>query len=228
MAYLLGAHVSTKGGVQNAPLNAAKIGASAFALFLKNQRRWFEKPYPPERVRQFKENLRKVGIKPEAVLPHASYLVNLCSPSAEVARKSLRALKDEALRAQTLGLKYLNFHPGARGDRYSEDRALRLVAAALNRLIEETEKVVFVVENTAGQGTTIGYRLEHLARILELVRYKDRVGVCLDTAHLFAAGYDLSTEEGFFKTFELFEELIGFEFLKGVHLNDSLVPLGSR
>jgi deoxyribonuclease-4 len=228
MAYLLGAHVSTAGGVENAPKNAASIGANAFALFLKNQRRWFEKPYPTEKVEAFKRNLNSLGFSPEAVLPHAGYLINLCSPDGEKAKKSFLALRDEVERAHLLGLKYINFHPGAHLYAYSEGEALKIIAQRVNVILEETQGVVLVLETTAGQGSNLGYRFEHLAEIIERVKDKGRIGVCIDTCHIFAAGYDISTEEGYYKTFRLFEEIIGFKYLKGVHLNDSKTPLGSR
>ena len=226
--YYIGAHVSTAGGVENAPINAKRIGANAFALFLKNQKRWFEKPYTPERIFKFKKNLTELGFESDKVLPHAGYLINLCSPDGEKAKKSYEALRDEINRAHQLGLKYVNFHPGAHLKKYTERDAIKIVAERVNQLIEETEEVVLVLETTAGQGSNIGYRFEHLAEIIELVEDKTRVGVCVDTCHIFAAGYDLFTERGYTKTFDLFEEIIGFEYLKGVHLNDSKTPLGSR
>ncbi len=226
--YYIGAHVSTSGGVQNAPLNAKEIGANAFALFLKNQRRWFEKPYPSDRVEKFKENLQRLGFKADKVLPHAGYLINLCSPDREKAEKSFLALKDEVERAHQLGLKFVNFHPGAHLNKYSEREALKIIAEKVNQIIAETKGVVLVLETTAGQGSNLGYRFEHLAAIIEEVEDKTRIGVCIDTCHIFAAGYDISTEKGYFKTFKQFEEIIGFEYLKGVHLNDSKTSLGSR
>ena len=224
----IGAHVSTAGGVDRAPENAKALGANAFALFLKNQRRWFDKPYSPERVKRFKENLKRLGFSPEYILPHAGYLINLCSPDGEKAKKSFIALKDEVERARALGLKYVNFHPGAHLNRYPEREALKIIAERVNEIIEQTEEVVLVLETTAGQGSNLGYRFEHLASIIELVEDKSRIGVCIDTCHIFAAGYDISTDGGYLKTFEQFEEIIGFEYLKGVHLNDSKTPLGSR
>jgi len=224
----IGAHVSTAGGVENAPLNAKKIGATAFGLFLKNQRRWFEKPYPPERVKRFKENVTKLGYCPDCILPHASYLINLCSPDREKAKKSFLALLDEVERAHLLGLKYVNFHPGAHLGKYTEDEALKIIAERINQILDKTEGVTLVLETTAGQGSNLGYRFEHLAKIIELVEDKSRIGVCIDTCHIFAAGYDISTEEGYRKTMEEFEDVIGFQYLRGVHLNDSYAPLGSR
>jgi len=226
--YYIGAHVSTSGGVQNAPLNAKEIGANTFALFLKNQRRWFEKPYPSDRVEKFKRNLQRLGFSADKVLPHAGYLINLCSPDREKAEKSFLALKDEVERAHQLGLRFVNFHPGAHLNKYSEREALQIIVERVNQIIAETEGVVLVLETTAGQGSNLGYRFEHLAAIIEEVEDKTRIGVCIDTCHIFAAGYDISNEKGYFKTFEQFEEIIGFEYLKGVHLNDSKTPLGSR
>ena len=225
---LIGAHVSTAGGVENAPKNAFDIGANAFALFLKNQRRWFDKPYNQKRIENFKENLRRFNFSADAVLPHAGYLINLCSPDREKAEKSYKALKDEVERANLLGLKYVNFHPGAHLNKYTEKEALEIIAERVNKIIEETENVVLVLETTAGQGSNLGYRFEHLREIIDRVENKGRIGVCIDTCHIFAAGYDISTEKGYTKTFEEFEEVIGFEYLKGVHLNDSKIPLGSR
>jgi len=226
--YYIGAHVSTSGGVQNAPLNAKEIGANAFALFLKNQRRWFEKPYPSDRVEKFNRNLQRLGFSADKVLPHAGYLINLCSPDKEKAEKSFLALKDEVERAHQLGLRFVNFHPGAHLNKYSEREALKIIAERVNQIIAETEGVVLVLETTAGQGSNLGYRFEHLAAIIEEVEDKTRIGVCIDTCHIFAAGYDISTEKGYLKTFKHFEETIGFKYLKGVHLNDSKTPLGSR
>jgi len=228
MPYFIGAHVSTASGVENAPLNAEKIGANAFALFLKNQRRWFDKPYPPQRIRRFRETLKERGFSEKYVLPHAAYLINLCAPDKEKAEKSYTALKDEIERARSLGLKFVNFHPGSHLGRYTEREALRIIAERVNQLIEETEEVVLVLETTAGQGSNLGYRFEHLAEIIEMVEDKERIGVCIDTCHIFAAGYDISTERGYYRVFDEFGEVVGFEYLKGVHLNDSKTPAGSR
>ncbi|RTZ67193.1 MAG: deoxyribonuclease IV [Aquificaceae bacterium] len=224
----IGAHVPIAGGVEKAPINAKNIGATAFALFLKNQRRWFDKPYPPERVRKFKENVNKLGFCADCILPHAGYLINLCSPDREKAEKSFLALLDEVERAHRLGLKYVNFHPGAHLGKYGEREALKIIAERINQILDKTEGVTLVLETTAGQGSNLGYRFEHLAQIIELVEDKSRIGVCIDTCHIFAAGYDISTEKGFLKTMEEFEKVIGFEYLKGVHLNDSKTKLGSR
>ncbi len=224
----VGAHVSAAGGVFNAPLNAREIGARAFALFTKNQRQWKARPLTEEDVRKFKENLRAVGIKPEHVLPHDSYLINLGSPDPEKRKKSLEAFIDEIERCYQLGLKYLNFHPGSHLRKVSEEECLEIVADSLNEAISRTKGVVLVVENTAGQGSNVGYRFEHIARIIELVEDKSRIGVCLDTCHLFAAGYDIRTREAYEKTMEEFDRIVGFKYLKGMHLNDAKSQLGSR
>ncbi|OMH39980.1 deoxyribonuclease IV [Desulfurobacterium indicum] len=224
----IGAHVSAAGGVSNAPLNAMKIGAKAFALFTKNQRQWKAKPIPEEEVQKFKENLSKAEIKTEHVLPHDSYLINLGHPVKEKREKSLNAFIDEVKRCEILGLKYLNFHPGSHLRQISEIECIRLIADSINRTLEITNNITLVLENTAGQGSNIGYRFEHLAEIIDLVEDKTRIGVCLDTCHLFAAGYDLRTKEVFEETMEKFNSIIGFQYLKGMHLNDAKSKFASR
>ncbi|WP_456341462.1 deoxyribonuclease IV [Thermovibrio sp.] len=224
----VGAHVSAAGGVFNAPLNAQKIGAKAFALFTKNQRQWRARALKEEEIKKFKENLKKVGISPEHVLPHDSYLINLGSPEPEKRRKSLQAFIEEVERCYQLGLKYLNFHPGSSLGKVSEEECLKIVADSLNEALSRTKGVILVIENTAGQGSSVGYRFEHIARIIELVEDKSRIGVCLDTCHLFAAGYDIRTQEAYEKTMKEFDEIVGFKYLKGMHLNDAKSELGSR
>jgi len=224
----IGAHVSIAGGVFNAPLNAKSINAKAFALFTKNQRQWKAKPIEEEEVRRFKENLKKVGIEARHVLPHDSYLINLGSPYPDKRKRSLEAFIDEINRCYLLGLKYLNFHPGSHLGKMTEDECLRVVADSINEALSKTKEIVLVVENTAGQGSSVGYRFEHLARIIELVEDKSRIGVCLDTCHMFAAGYDIRTEVAYEKTMEEFGSIVGFGYLKGMHLNDAKSGLGSR
>jgi len=224
----VGAHVSAAGGVFNAPLNAKEIGARAFALFTKNQRQWKAKPLTEEAVKTFKENLKKVGIKPEHVLPHDSYLINLGSPEPEKRKKSLEAFIDEIERCYQLGLKFLNFHPGSHLRKVSEKECLEIVADSVNEAISRTKDVILVIENTAGQGSNVGYRFEHIARIIELVEDKSRIGVCLDTCHLFAAGYDIRSREAYERTMEEFDQIVGFRYLRGMHLNDAKSELGSR
>ena len=224
----VGAHVSAAGGIQNAPLNAKEIGASAFAMFTKNQRQWTAPPLGDEQVDQFFENMELAGISGEQVLPHDSYLINLGHPNKEQRDKSLDAFIDEMERCLTLGLPLLNFHPGSHLREISEEKCLDLIADSINQAHKEVEAIVAVIENTSGQGSNLGHRFEHLAHIIERVEDKDRVGVCLDTCHTFTAGYDLRTEETFNATMAEFERIVGFDYLKGMHLNDSKPPLGSR
>lgn len=224
----VGAHVSASGGVENAPLNAAKIGAKAFALFTKNQRQWVAKPLTDESIAAFKANLRQVGIAPEQVLPHDSYLINLGHPEQEPLQKSRNAFLDEMQRCEQLGLPLLNFHPGAHLNKCTEEQSLAIVADSINWTLEQITGVTAVIENTAGQGTNLGYSFEHLAAIIDRVEDKSRVGVCLDTCHTFTAGYDLRTAEACEATFAEFDTIVGFRYLRGMHLNDSKPDLGSR
>lgn len=225
---LIGAHVSVSGGVFNAPLNAAALGANAFAMFLKNQRQWAAKEYDDKTIDAFRANMQKCGFSADAVLPHDSYLINLGSPDVDARQKSFDAFLDEARRVEELGLKLLNFHPGSHLRQISEDDCLKLIAESMNEAIAKTKEVVLVIENTAGQGSNMGYRFEHLARLIELTDNKKRVGVCLDTCHTFAAGYELRDAAGFAKTFEEFERIVGFEYLRGMHINDSKGAIGSK
>ena len=224
----VGAHVSASGGVENAPLNAAKIGAKAFALFTKNQRQWVAKPLSEENISNFKANLKETGIAPEHVLPHDSYLINLGHPEKEPLEKSRAAFLDEFQRCEQLGLKLLNFHPGSHLKKCSEDDCLQTIAESINLVLQQTSGVTAVIENTAGQGTNMGYKFEHLARIIELVDDKSRVGVCLDTCHTFVAGYDMRTTEDCEATFAAFDAIVGFNYLRGMHLNGSKTEYGSR
>lgn len=224
----IGAHVSAAGGVENAPLNAQKIGANAFALFTKNQRQWHAKPLSPESIHAFKKNLEAVGIEPKQVLPHASYLLNLGHPDQEGLEKSRQALIDEMQRCRQLGLNKLNFHPGSHLGRIDESACLARVAESIDLALEQVPGVTAVIENTAGQGSNVGWRFEHLAEIIDQVDHRRRVGVCLDTCHAFAAGYDLSTREGCEAVFEEFDRVVGMKRLAGMHLNGALKGLGSR
>ena len=220
--------MSASGGVENAPLNAKEIGATAFALFTKNQRQWKAKPLTEESIKAFKANCKTVEIAPEYILPHDSYLINLGHPEKEALQKSRDSFIDEMQRCEQLGLKLLNFHPGSHLKKISEDECLQIIAESINIAIDKTKTVTAVIENTAGQGTNLGFRFEHLARIIELVDDKSRVGVCIDTCHTFASGYDLTTPETFEQTMTEFDKIVGFGYLKGMHLNDSKKILGSR
>ncbi|GAB4350754.1 MAG: deoxyribonuclease IV [Gammaproteobacteria bacterium] len=224
----VGAHVSTSGGVFNAPLNAKTIGAKAFALFTKNQRQWKAKPLDEATIEAFRNNLNETGISPRHVLPHDSYLINLGHPEKEGLEKSRAAFLDEMQRCEQLGLSLLNFHPGSHLKKISEAECLKRVAESINWALDQTSGVTAVIENTAGQGSNVGYRFEHLAQIIDLVEDQSRVGVCLDTCHSFTAGYDLRTAEACDETFAEFEAVVGFRYLRGMHLNDSKPDLGSR
>ena len=224
----IGAHVSASGGVENAPVNAAAIGATAFALFTKNQKQWYSKPLTDENIENFKANCEKHGYSPEQILPHDSYLINLGHPEEEGLTKSRRAFLDEMQRCEQLGITLLNFHPGSHLKKISEDDCLQRIAESVNMVLEKTKGVTAVIENTAGQGSNMGYRFEHLARIIELTDDKSRVGVCLDTCHSWAAGYDFGSEEGYEKLWKEFDDIVGFKYLMGMHLNDAKKELGSR
>lgn len=224
----VGAHVSIAGGVQNAPENAAEIGAKGFAMFTKNQRQWQVPPLAAADIKAFKENCAKHGYLPEHILPHDSYLINLGQPDDAKYKAATDAFIDELLRCQQLGLVMLNFHPGSHLGEISETECLERIAGAINKALAETDSVTAVIENTAGQGTNVGYSFEQVAAIIAGVKDKSRVGVCIDTCHTFAAGYDISTDEGFDWTFAQFERHIGFKYLRGMHINDAKSTLGSR
>ncbi len=224
----VGAHVSASGGVENAVKNAADIDASGFALFTKNQRQWKAKPLSEKSINKFKELMDMHGFNADAILPHDSYLINLGHPETEKRKKSLNAFIDEAKRVEQLGLKYLNFHPGSHLKKMSEEECLDLISENVNKAIKETESCIFVIETTAGQGSNLGYKFEHLAYIIDKVKDKERIGVCIDTAHIFAAGYDIRTKEAYEKTMKEFDETIGFKYLKGMHINDSKAKFASR
>ncbi|MGN0186431.1 MAG: deoxyribonuclease IV [Paludibacteraceae bacterium] len=224
----IGAHVSTSGGVENAPLNAHAIGATAFALFTKNQRQWFAAPLTDESVALFKARCAEFGYTAKQILPHDSYLINLGSPDSESLEKSRKSFIDEMKRCEQLGLDRLNFHPGSHLNKMSEDDCLKRIAESINLALNATANVTAVIENTAGQGTNVGFRFEHLRRIIDMVDDKTRVGVCIDTAHTFAAGYDISTQAGFELVFRELDEVVGIGYLRGMHLNDSKKALASR
>ena len=224
----IGAHVSSSGGVENAPLHAKEIGAKAFALFTRNQRQWRSSPLSAKSITLFKERCAEFGFAPEHILPHDSYLINLGNPDAEGLAKSREAFLDEMRRCEQLGLKLLNFHPGSHLNKMEPEACLALIADSINWTLAQTEGVTAVIENTAGQGTNLGYTFEQIATIIEQVEDKSRVGVCIDTAHTLASGYEIRTAEGFADTFQRFEEVIGFHYLRGIHLNDSKKELSTR
>ena len=224
----IGAHVSAAGGVENAPANAHGIGATGFALFTKNQRQWVAAPLTAAQIDAFRKACDKYGYTPAQILPHDSYLINLGHPEREALEKSRAAFLDEMQRCEALGLDRLNFHPGSHLQKISPERSLDQIAESINIALDKTRGVTAVIENTAGQGSNLGFAFEHLAYLIERVEDKSRVGVCIDTCHAFAAGYDLRTAEACDKTFAELERVVGFGYLKGMHLNDAMKILGSH
>ncbi|EPJ7147494.1 TPA: deoxyribonuclease IV [Proteus mirabilis] len=224
----VGAHVSAAGGVDQAVLRAHEIKATAFALFTKNQRQWKAAPLSTESIDKFKKNCEIYGYGPAQILPHDSYLINLGHPEEEALEKSRAAFLDEMQRCEQLGIELLNFHPGSHLKKIDVDKCLQRIAESINITLNKTQNVTAVIENTAGQGTNLGYRFEHLAAIIDGVEDKSRVGVCIDTCHTFAAGYDLRTVEDCEKTFAEFDNIVGFQYLKAMHLNDAKSELASR
>ena len=224
----VGAHVSASGGVENAPVNAHKIGARAFAVFTKNQRQWKAKPLSAGSIEAFKRNCADLGYAPWQILPHDSYLINLGHPEVEGLTKSREAFLDELQRCELLGLVYLNFHPGSHLGKGPESACLSRIAESINWALDKTRSVTAVIENTAGQGGHVGYCFEHLAEIIDGVEDRSRVGVCLDTCHSYTAGYDLKSSSGYEETIRDFDRIVGLAYLKGMHLNDCKKAMGSR
>jgi len=224
----VGAHVSSEGGVQNAPVNANAIGAKAFALFTKNQRQWFSNPLSLKSINEFRNNCEKHDFKSFQILPHDSYLINLGHPEKEPLEKSRTSFLDEIKRCELLGLDRLNFHPGSHLNAISTEDCLKRIAESINFTLDKTKGVIAVIENTAGQGTNLGHTFEQLMLIIDYVEDKSRVGVCIDTCHAYTSGYNIKTESGFTETFKKFESIIGFKFLKGMHLNDSKKDFGTH
>lgn len=224
----IGAHVSAAGGVDQAVQRAHEIEATAFALFTKNQRQWRAAPLTDEVISAFRSACEKYNYSSAQILPHDSFLINLGHPVAEALEKSRAAFLDELQRCEQLGLSLLNFHPGSHLHQIDEDACLKRIAESVNIALDKSEGVTAVIENTAGQGSNLGFRFEHLAAIIDAVEDKSRIGVCIDTCHAFAAGYDLRTEEDCVKTFAEFEQVVGFKYLRGMHLNDAKSEFASR
>ena len=224
----IGAHVSAAGGVENTPLNANAIGATAFALFTKNQRQWNAKPLTAESIDKFKSRCEEYNFTPDQILPHDSYLINLGHPEEAPIEKSRAAFLDEMQRCSQLGLTLLNFHPGSHLKKIPIEQSMDRIAESINITLDKTSGVTAVIENTAGQGSNIGFKFEHLAYIIDKVEDKSRIGICIDTCHTFTAGYPLKTFDEFSATFAEFEEIVGFKYLRGMHLNDSKPECGSH
>ena len=228
MKKFIGAHISAAGGVENAPVNAHNIGAKAFAFFTKNQRQWKAAPLTEESIQLFKERCQEFDFNMDYILPHDSYLINLGHPEEEGLTKSRNAFLDEMQRCEQLGINRLNFHPGSHLKKIEVDACLDRIAESINIALDQTKGVTAVIENTAGQGTNLGHTFEQLAHIIDKVEDKSRVGVCIDTAHTLAAGYEIRTEDSFKETFQSFEDIVGFKYLKGMHINDSKKELGTK
>lgn len=224
----IGAHISASGGVENAPLNAQAIGAKAFAFFTKNQRQWFASAYTTQNIDLFKARCEEFDFSPDSILPHSSYLINLGNPGEEEIKKSRQAFFDEMNRCEQLGLNRLNFHPGSHLNLIPVDECLDRIAESINMALDRTNGVTAVLENTAGQGSNLGHTFEQLAYIIDKVEDKSRVGVCLDTAHTLAAGYEIRTRDAYDDTFRRFNEIVGFRYLRGMHINDSKKELSTR
>ena len=224
----IGAHVGVSGGVAGTPATAASIGAKAFALFTGSSNRWVSKAISEEAAEEFKANCRLYGFTPGVILPHDNFLINLGSPDAKKLELSHKSFLDEMKRCEQLGLEMLNFHPGSHVNGHSEESCLDLIAESINLTLEQTSGVTAVLESTAGQGSNMGYLFEHLAHIIGKIEDKSRIGVCIDTCHTYSAGYDLATEEGYLATWNAFDEIIGRDYLRALHLNDDKRELGSR
>jgi deoxyribonuclease-4 len=224
----IGAHVSVDGGVASAPLNARQIGADAFALFSRNPSRWRSEPLLPAEIDAFRRNCEECGYTPAQILPHDSYLINLGAADSQKLFMSRMAFLDEMQRCEQLGLTMLNFHPGSHLNLMTEDECLTRIAQSINSILDKTQGVTAVIENTAGQGSNLGFTFEQIAQIIDGVDDKTRVGVCIDTCHGFAAGYDFATPEGYAAAWEHFGSVIGFKYLRGMHINDSKKGLGSH
>lgn len=225
---LIGAHTSAAGGVQNALLEGKSIGATTIQLFTSNQRQWQSRSLSQETIDAWKEALVKTGLK--EVMSHDSYLINLGAPDPEVLVKSRHAFREEIIRCLQLGLSYMNFHPGSALTQSREACLDRIVESLLEvqDLFTGKEPLRLLLETTAGQGSTVGSSFEELAYVLDRVQKKVPVGVCIDTCHIFVAGYDIRTKEAFSRTIDQFDEIVGLKNLYAFHLNDSQKDLGSR
>jgi len=224
----IGPHVSITGGVHNAPVNAHALGATGFGMFVKNQRQWEAKPLEPAVIDAFRKNMEVYGYEPKSVLVHDGYLINIGNSDDDKRAKSVNALIDEVQRCSALGLTQLNIHPGSHLNEVSEGKCMAMIAESINTVLDKTAGVTIVLETTAGQGSNIGWRFENLAEIIDKVEDKNRIGVCIDTCHVFAAGYDIRDVNGYVFTMMEFDRIIGFKYIRGLHLNDSKNPLGSR
>ena len=221
----IGAHVSASGGVEAAPVNASEIGANAFALFTKNQRQWVARPLTEESIRVFKENCGKLGFDSRYILPHDSYLINLGHPEEEGLQKSRAAFLDEMQRCEQLGLKLLNFHPGSHVQQ-GVQTGVALITAQLNSVLLPEQRTMVLLETMAGKGSEVGRTFEELRSILDGVALDEKMGVCLDTCHVWDGGYDIVNDLDGVLT--QFDKTVGLSRLRAVHINDSMNPLGAH
>ena len=226
--YFVGPHVSAGGGVEQAPINAAAIGATGFGMFTKNQLQWRAPALSAANRMQFAASLKANKYTPQQVLPHAGYLINLANPDETAHAKALESFIGEVKRCEELGLLMLNLHPGSHLKKLEPMAACKLVAESVNEALRQTKGVTVVIENTAGQGACLGSTFEELAAIVAGVSDKERIGICLDTAHTFAAGFDIRTRDGLKHTLDDFDRIVGFKYLRGMHLNDSKVEFDSH
>eukprot|EP00123_Amoebidium_parasiticum_P021346 comp6575_c0_seq1/m.2351 comp6575_c0_seq1/g.2351 ORF comp6575_c0_seq1/g.2351 comp6575_c0_seq1/m.2351 type:complete len:403 (-) comp6575_c0_seq1:289-1497(-) len=222
----VGAHVSAAGGPANAVTNAVAIGANAFALDLRSKRRWESPPLKEDAAAAFKETLKAHNILPDHVVPHGSYLINAGSADPELLDKSRAALVDEVSRCEMLGLTLYNFHPGSTCGLIDNEECIKNIGDSINHVHAHTKGVTVLVEAMAGQGSTVGGKFAHLRDIISHVKDKTRVGVCLDSCHIFAAGYDIRTKEAYEAVMTEFDQTVGMKYLKAWHINDSKTPLG--
>ncbi|VFP86232.1 deoxyribonuclease IV [Candidatus Erwinia haradaeae] len=224
----IGAHVSIAGGLEKAAERAAELQATAFSFFTKNQRQWYATSLTPEKIFAFHRACAMYQYTSEQIIPHGSYLINLGHPISDKLEKSRFALLDEVNRCQQLNLTLLNIHPGSHLKMITEDQCLKRISESINIVLSKTKGVTIVLENTAGQGSNMGFLFEHLSTIIHNVEDKSRIGVCIDTCHAFASGYELRTQDACIKTFADFDRIVGFKYLCGLHLNDSKSQFNSR
>ncbi|KAK9788018.1 hypothetical protein WJX73_010676 [Symbiochloris irregularis] len=224
----VGCHVSIGGGIERAVVNAAAMGCRGFALDTRNKQRWEHPPLDPERAAAFRKACIDFQISPKHILPHGSYLINLASIDPEISQKSYKGFLEELQRCEQLGLQLYNFHPGSTAGLCTPKESLERIADCINRAHASTKGVTIVLENMAGAGNSVGHSFENLRHIIDHVDDKSRVGVCLDTCHLYAAGFDVSTEEGYRDTFQKYGDIVGWEYLKALHVNDSKGALSSK
>lgn len=224
---LIGAHESVAGGVYKAFERAHRAGCRTLQVFTKNSNQWRAKPLSDDDIASYKTAASKSTVRP--VVAHDSYLINLCATDRSILKKSREAFTDELRRCEALGIPFLNFHPGSHMGA-GEEEGIKKIIESLNQSHEQTAgfRVWSVIEATAGQGTAVGYRFEHLKAIMDGVEDPGRMGVCIDTCHIFAAGYDISGREGYEKTITEFDRIVGLKNLVAFHVNDSKKPLGSR